>query len=106
MAHIVITAAADEDTAIIIDDLADKAGGKVALRYEADFDAFYRRLEQFPESGAPRRKLGATVRIGVVSPYVIFYRYVATDDVALILRILHGSRNITRRMLRQLPSQP
>ena len=62
MARVVITAAADEDTANIIDDLANKAGGKVALRYEADFDALYRRLELFPESGAPRRKLGATVR--------------------------------------------
>jgi plasmid stabilization system protein ParE len=106
VAHIVITAAADEDTAFIIDDLAGKAGGRVALRYDADFDAAYRRLEQFPKSGAPRRQLGATVRMVVVPPYAIFYRYVETDDTVLVQRILHTSRNITRRMLREPPSQP
>ena len=106
MARLVITATADADTAAIIDDLSDKAGANVAARYDADFDAFYRRLERFPESGAPRRKLGPTVRIGVVFPYVVFYRYVAADDAVLVLRVLNGRRKITRRMLQQPPSQP
>jgi len=56
VARLVITATADADTAAIIDDLSDKAGANIAARYDADFDAFYRRLERFPESGAPRRK--------------------------------------------------
>jgi plasmid stabilization system protein ParE len=68
VALVVITGAADADAAAIADDLAAKAGANVAVRYDADFDAFYQRLKQFPESGAPRRKLGATVRIGVVFP--------------------------------------
>jgi toxin ParE1/3/4 len=104
--RVVITASADADTADIIDDLTGKAGAHVAARYNADFDALYRCLERFPESGAPRRKLGPTVRIGVVFPYVVFYRYVEADDAVLVLRVLHGRRKITRRMLRQPPSQP
>ena len=106
MARLVITATADADTAVIIDDLADKAGAIVAARYDADFDAFYRRLERFPESGAPRRKLGPTVRIGVVFPYVVFYRYVEADDTVLVLRVLNGRRKVTRRMLQRSPSRP
>jgi len=80
VARLVITATAGADTAAIIGDLSDKADAHVAARHDTDFDAFYRRLERFPESGAPHRKLGPTVRIGVVFPYVIFYRYVAADD--------------------------
>ena len=105
MARVVITAAADADAADIVDDLAAKAGVSVAARYDADFDVFYRHLQQFPESGAPRPKLGATVRIGVVFPYVAFYRYVEADDAVLVLRLLHGRRKVTRRMLQQPLSQ-
>jgi toxin ParE1/3/4 len=103
VARLVITAAADADAADIVDDLTAKAGVSVAARYDADFDVFYRHLQQFPESGAPRPKLGATVRIGVVFPYVVFYRYVEADDAVLVLRLLHGRRKVTRRMLRQSP---
>lgn len=106
MALVVITGAADADAAAIADDLAAKAGANVALRYDADFHAFFQRLKQFPESGAPRRKLGATVRIDVVFPYVVFYRYVAADDAVLVLRVMHSRRKITRRMLQQPPTQP
>jgi plasmid stabilization system protein ParE len=60
VARVVITAAADADAAAIADDLAARAGATIAARYDADFDAFYQRLKQFPESGAPRRTLGAT----------------------------------------------
>ena len=73
MARVVITEPADADSAVIISDLTAKAGELVADRYEADFDALYRRLETFPESGSPRPKLGRLIRIGVVSPYVMIY---------------------------------
>jgi len=106
VARLVITATADADIAVIIDDLTIKAGANVAARYDADFDAFYRRLERYPESGAPRRKLGPTVRVGVVFPYVVFYRYAEADDAVLVLRVLNGRRKITRRILQQPPSQP
>lgn len=100
MARIAITASADADTLYILGDLAAKAGAGVAARYDADIDALYRRLEQFPESGAPRPALGFLVRIGVVSPYVVIHEYIEADDAVTILRIVHGRRKLTRRLLR------
>jgi toxin ParE1/3/4 len=100
VARIVVTASADADTAYILGDLAAKAGAGVAARYDADIDALYRRLEQFPESAALRRVLGPLVRIGVVSPYVVIHEYIEADDTVTILRIVHGRRKLTRRLLR------
>ena len=106
MARVAITASADADTASILADLAAKAGANVAARYDADFDALYRRLEQFPESGSPRPALGRLVRIGVVSPYNVIHEYVEADDAVTILRIVHGRRRFTRRMLNQPATPP
>jgi toxin ParE1/3/4 len=105
VAWIVITASADADTAYILDDLAARAGPKVAASYDAEFDALYRRLEKFPESGAPRPALGRLVRIGIVSPYNIIREYVGSEDTVTIMRIVHGRRRITRRMLNR-PTRP
>jgi toxin ParE1/3/4 len=99
VARVVIAASADADTAYIVADLAAKAGASVAARYDADLDALYRRLEQFPESGSPRPALGRLVRIGVVSPYSIIHEYIEADDTVTIMRIVHGRRRFTRRML-------
>jgi toxin ParE1/3/4 len=106
VARVVITASADADTAYILADLAAKAGANVAAHYDADFDAFYRRLEQFPESGSPRPALGRLVRIGVVSPYNVIHEYVEADDAVTILRIVHGRRRFTRRMLNRPTTPP
>ena len=59
-----------------------------------------------PKAAHRARKLGPTVRIGVVFPYVVFYRYAAADDAVLVLRVLNGRRKITRRVLQQPRSQP
>ncbi len=101
MARLVITASADADIAAIASDLATKAGAEVAVRYYAEFDRLYRRLEEFPESGAPRPALGPLVRIGVVAPYIVIYEYAEAEGVVTIMRILHGRRRITRHLLDQ-----
>ncbi len=106
MARVVITSFADADTAKVINDLNKQAGADVADRYDADFDNLYQRLAQFPDSGSPRPKLGAYVRISVVSPYVVIYEHVEDDDVVMIMRIVHGRRKITRRLLRRSSSSP
>ncbi len=106
MARIVITASADADTAFILGDLAAKAGADVAARYDSDFDALYRRLERFPESGAPRPALGRLVRIGIVSPYNLIHETIEADDAVTIMRIVHGRRRITRRMLNRPTAPP
>lgn len=68
MARVVITSFADDDTAKVINDLNKQAGANVADRYDADLDNLYQRLAQFPDSGSLRPKLGARVRISVLSP--------------------------------------
>ncbi len=89
MTRVIITDPADADSVEIIKDLTGKAGVLVADRYEADLDALYPRLESFPGSGSPRPKLGRFMRIGVVSPCVIVYRYIPDNDLVAVIRILH-----------------
>jgi toxin ParE1/3/4 len=74
------------------------AGRLVAAAYFARFRTMLERLRTFPDSGGRRPRLGAGIRIAVVRPYVIFYR--ASSDEVLIVRVLHGRRRITRRMVR------
>ena len=40
----------------------------------------------------------AGVRIGIVPPYIVIYRYTEDNDIVTILRIVHGRRNITRTL--------
>jgi toxin ParE1/3/4 len=100
VASVVLTSLADADIAHIIGDLNRLAGANVADRYDANFDMLYRRLARYPVSGAPRPKLGSHVRVSAVSPYVVIYEHIEDDDVVMIMRIVHGRRNITRKLVR------
>ena len=60
----------------------------------------YDRLALFPRSGMRRESLGRNIRIGVVEPYIVIYQYRQPDTV-LIVRVLDGRRNITRRLVRE-----
>jgi plasmid stabilization system protein ParE len=104
--RIILTPEADADSASIIADLAEKAGARVAARYEADFDRVYDRLADYHQSGAPRPRLGEHVRICVVSPYTIFYEHAEGDDEVMIMRIAHGRRKVSRRFLRGAGKTP
>jgi toxin ParE1/3/4 len=106
MARIKFTNTAREDSRSIFADLQTKSGKVTVEKYLTGFSRLYDHLADFPESGAIRPKSGVTVRIGIVFPYVVFYRYVEADEVVLVLRVLYGRRRITRRMLQQPPSQP
>jgi toxin ParE1/3/4 len=35
----------------------------------------------------------------LVLPYVVFYRHVEGDDTVSIIRIVHGRRRLTRKLL-------
>jgi toxin ParE1/3/4 len=71
---------------------------RVATRYAAAFKAAYRRLAAIPAAGPPRPLLGPSTRIAVVLPYIIVYDY--ADNEVMVLRVLHGKRNITRNLVR------
>ncbi len=100
MARVLVTPSADADTAEILTYLAVKAGYGVAARYNASFERLYDNLADFPDSGAPRPKVGVGVRIGIISPYVVIYRHTEATGAVRVLRIVHGSRRITGRLLR------
>ena len=87
------------DSAFIYADLYAKAGKQTVLKYRALFKTLYERLGDFPDSGAPRPKVGKTARIGVVFPYIVIYRHVEAENLLIVLRIVHGRRRITGKML-------
>jgi toxin ParE1/3/4 len=80
----------------ILELLRDRAGVFVAEAYLSRFEATYDRLARFPDSGAPRPRLGRSVRIAVVKPYVVIYR--SSGEAVEVMRILHGRRDIRRAM--------
>jgi toxin ParE1/3/4 len=103
MARVVLASSADADTDFILADLAAKAGGRTAAKYDREFDQLYDRLAAHPGIGAPRSGVGRNIRIGIVSPYLILYRYDPVDDTVTVLRLVHGRRRITDKLLSETP---
>ncbi len=101
MSRLIVSLKARADTSDIIKDLANKAGYGVAAAYAASFARVNERLAEYPDSGARRPVLGPGVRICVVSPYVVVYEHMESDDTVAILRIVHGRREIGRKFLRE-----
>ncbi|MBI1867622.1 MAG: type II toxin-antitoxin system RelE/ParE family toxin [Methylocystis sp.] len=91
----------DADSAAIYAELDAKAGKPTVLKYRALFRRLYEHLADFPDSGPPRYNLGPKIRIGVVSPYIVIYRHVEADNTLIVLRIVHGKRKITGKMLQR-----
>ena len=44
--------------------------------------------------------LYARIRVGIASPYIVIYSHMEADDTVRVLRIVHGSRRITGKLLR------
>jgi plasmid stabilization system protein ParE len=101
-AKLVVSNAARLDARNILDYLQEHAGDAIALRYAVDFDAAIDRVADLPHTGSPRQQYGPDIRIVIVDPYLIFYSSTPSGDEVRVLRILHGSRNITRSMLRSV----
>jgi toxin ParE1/3/4 len=100
MARVIVSDLTDEDTATMLGDIAREADHLVADRYNAELGSLYDRLADYPESCQARPKLGAHVRVGVIHPYLVIYRYATGSDTVSIVRILHRRRKITRNFLR------
>jgi toxin ParE1/3/4 len=101
MARLIAAREAQADLDEILAYLQGEAGKSVALRYGERFRAGFRHLVDFPETGARRPQLHADMRIWVIAPYVIFYRFTGDDDTIRLVRILHGRRNVTERLFGQ-----
>jgi toxin ParE1/3/4 len=63
------------------------------------FEHLYDRLTDHPEACPPRGALGPNIRIGIVPPYIVIYDYDQAADLVTILRIVHGRRRITGKLL-------
>jgi len=99
MARLVFTSWAYLDIEGILTDLSAKAGGLIALKYDGLFERLYARLGRHPDSGAPRPALGENVRIGVVAPFIVIYRYSTEIDTVTVLRVVDGRRRISGSLL-------
>lgn len=78
-------------------DIADGSGRGVAEKWDRAIWERPELIAEHPDIGAMRPRLGESVRIGVVKPYIIFYSH---DGAAIrVMRILHGRRRITRKMI-------
>lgn len=99
MTRLVVTTDAEADIGEILSYLAREASPAIAAEYGRRFRSILERLVDLPETGAPRPSLGPCARIGIVSPYILVYDFVREDDSLVLLRILHGRRNVTRDIL-------
>ena len=103
MARVVVAATASADQAAILGYLHAKAGARTVTKFRSLFSALYDRLAAYPASGPRRPRLGAGIRIGIVSPYIVIYRYTPEDDTVTVLRVVHGKRKITGKLLAGTP---
>jgi toxin ParE1/3/4 len=98
MGELRFSPAATRDLQKISDDIAAAAGARVALDFIGRLQRSLDTLAAQPRAGRTRVGLGPDVRSWAVWPYVALYRPNGPD--AEIIRILHGRRRITRRLLR------
>ncbi len=103
MARVVVAASASLDQAAILSDLHVRAGLSVAVRFRMAFRHLYDRLGEHPAIGPTRPTLGPDIRIGIVSPYIVIYRFREEEQIVTVLRVVHGRRRITGALLRDLP---
>jgi plasmid stabilization system protein ParE len=99
MTRVIVTELADADTAEILADITREAGYRAAEKYNLRIESLYDRLAEHPDSYEARPKLGAHIRVGVVVPYLVIYRHAAGEDTVSIVRVVHGRRKITRKLL-------
>jgi toxin ParE1/3/4 len=99
MARLAFSPRAYLDIEGVLTDLTAKAGRLTALKYDGLFERLYARLARHPGSGAGRPILGEHVRIGVVAPFIVIYRYSMEIDTETVLRVVDGRRRISGRLL-------
>jgi toxin ParE1/3/4 len=99
MTRLVVTADAETDTVEILDHLEREASPRIAEEFGRRFRKAIERFVDLPEAGPPRPALGKDIRIAIVFPYILIYEYVPQGDTVTLLRIVHGRRNITGKLL-------
>jgi toxin ParE1/3/4 len=88
-----LTPAAEADIEGIADYIAEH-NAPASVRLVEDFVRRWELLATQPYSGATREDILPSIRHLVMGQYIAFYR-VDEDAEVLILRVIHGRRNIT-----------
>jgi toxin ParE1/3/4 len=101
MAKVTLTEQAQAELAEIITNVTREVGINAARNFRSSFFEFFQHIAAFPEACEARPKLGRGIRLGIVYPYSVFYRYQESHAHVSVLRILRGRRRITRTMLRE-----
>lgn len=99
MTQLIVAREAESDRDAILNYLEQEAGSRTAAAYAERFAASLLRLRDFPALGTPRPSLGPDARVTIVYPYILIYDYSVSSDTITLLRILHGRRNITARLI-------
>jgi len=99
MARLRLSPAAARDLQQISEDIAAAAEERIALAFMGRLRRSLEGLTDFPRMGRLRMGFGVGVRSWTLSPYIAFYRTSGPD--VEIIRIVHGRRQITRRLLRE-----
>jgi plasmid stabilization system protein ParE len=99
MARVRMSPQARRDLFDILQHLSDQAGVSVARKYDTRFKGVVARLRKFPGLGSSRSDLGAETRLVTVDPYQVFYDGGPKSAEVLVLRILHGHRNVTPQLI-------
>lgn len=99
MTRLIVSREAETDLDEVLDYLEQEAGARTVLSYAKRFRKTLLSLAEFPGAGTLRPALGRKARISIVYPYVLIYDYDDGGDTLVLLRILHGRRNITKRLV-------
>jgi plasmid stabilization system protein ParE len=99
MARAILSARARLDLVSIIEHLTEVTGPRTARSVESNLKEAIDRLGAFPGIGSPRQHLGTETRVTSVYSYLVFYDGGPDSDTVHVLRILHGSRNITPELI-------
>jgi toxin ParE1/3/4 len=94
-----LTDRAKDDLLELWHTIASNRDERTADRFTAKILDKCQSYAQFPESGPLRVEISLGLRSFPVAPYVVFYR--PYEDTILVVRILHGHRDVKRIMRRE-----
>lgn len=98
MAQLRFASAAAQDLQKVSEDIKSARGEQFALAFVSRLRRSLEGLADFPRMGRLRSRFGSGVRSWASPPYVAFYRQSGSDIETI--RIVHGSRRITRALVR------
>jgi toxin ParE1/3/4 len=91
--------AAQADLRKIASEIIANNGPRVAQKYLNETKSSFELLAEYPFVGRKRSRLGKGLFSWPIRPYIVLYK--PADDGVQIVRVLHGSRRITRRLVEE-----